>query len=152
MHSRIKSEIVALAQANPTEEVCGFIYHDVAGIPHVLPCRNVAANRTEEFEIDDDLHPIDDPEPRVEPAQLDYLRAEVQALRAALVLIANARTPCRQCGDAHAYRPVPDGGGAWTWAHPADGHTYQRMSPVEVARQTLSTTGHPESGSTERAT
>ncbi len=56
MHTRIKAEIIALAQANPTEEVCGFIYHDVAGIPHVLPCRNVAVDRAEEFEIDPQDH------------------------------------------------------------------------------------------------
>lgn len=50
MHTQIKREIIGLAIANPTEEVCGFIWHDREKA-HVLPCRNVAQNPTEEFEI-----------------------------------------------------------------------------------------------------
>ncbi len=50
MHSAIKAEIIALARATPTEEVCGFVYHD--GVrAHLMPCRNVAEDPTVAFEI-----------------------------------------------------------------------------------------------------
>lgn len=50
MHSRIKSEIIALARATPNE-ICGFICLDQCG-PFLFPCRNVASVPTEEFAID----------------------------------------------------------------------------------------------------
>lgn len=52
MHTRIKAAIVAAARTNPTEEVCGFVYADPFGRAEILPCANVAADRTCEFEID----------------------------------------------------------------------------------------------------
>ncbi len=52
MHSRIKAAILAAARATPTEEVCGFIYADAHGRADILPCANVAEDRTCEFEVD----------------------------------------------------------------------------------------------------
>ncbi len=52
MHTRVKSEILALAQANPTQEVCGFIHSDARGRATVLPCANVSRTPCEAFEID----------------------------------------------------------------------------------------------------
>lgn len=50
MHSRVKRDLIALARAAPTEETCALIYADASGLAaHV--CRNVAADRAEEFEI-----------------------------------------------------------------------------------------------------
>ncbi len=55
MHTRIKSEIIQLAHANPTEEICGFIVGQPAG-PVLFPCRNVASNPAEQFDIASDDH------------------------------------------------------------------------------------------------
>lgn len=52
MHPRIKAEIIALARATPAVEICGFIWHDLAGQPHLHPCRNVHPDPTAGFEID----------------------------------------------------------------------------------------------------
>ncbi len=51
MHSRVKVEIIALAEQRPTEEICGFVYADKEGLK-ALPCRNVATDPTQDFEID----------------------------------------------------------------------------------------------------
>lgn len=52
MHPAIKAEIIALARATPDVEICGFIWHDLAGQPHLHPCRNIHPSPTEGFEID----------------------------------------------------------------------------------------------------
>lgn len=51
MHTGIKSQIVSIALAAPTEEVCGFIYRSWDGVPSILHCKNIAENPSEEFEI-----------------------------------------------------------------------------------------------------
>jgi proteasome lid subunit RPN8/RPN11 len=53
MNTRIKHEIIQLAKANPTEEICGFIIHN-NGIPRVFPCKNIAEKPSDEFEISSD--------------------------------------------------------------------------------------------------
>lgn len=55
MHTRVKSEIIALSRASSTEEICGFICLGPEG-PFTFPCRNAAANPTEEFSIDPKDH------------------------------------------------------------------------------------------------
>ncbi len=52
MHTRVKADILALARANPTEEVCGFIHSDALGRATVMPCTNIDRTPTEAFEID----------------------------------------------------------------------------------------------------
>jgi proteasome lid subunit RPN8/RPN11 len=54
MHTRIKQTIISLAKANPSEEVCGFIYLTASSV-EVYPCRNVTqdeAGPARTFEID----------------------------------------------------------------------------------------------------
>lgn len=52
MHPRIKAAIIALARATPEVEICGFIWHDLAGQPHLHPCRNIHPEPAKGFEID----------------------------------------------------------------------------------------------------
>lgn len=52
MHTLLKRQVIALAEATPTQEICGFFHH-IHGTanPSLFHCPNVAANPTEEFEI-----------------------------------------------------------------------------------------------------
>lgn len=54
MNTRVKNAIIAAARANPTEEVCGFIYQTAREVLH-YPCANISqdeAGRAGSFEID----------------------------------------------------------------------------------------------------
>ncbi len=51
MHTAIKTEIIAIAHANPTEEICGFIYRDWVNQVKILQCANIAEDKTREFKI-----------------------------------------------------------------------------------------------------
>ncbi len=53
MNSKIKQAIIELSLLNPTEEICGFIQFE-NGKPYIFPCRNIAENKHEEFEIHKD--------------------------------------------------------------------------------------------------
>ncbi len=54
MNTHVKRDIIAHAASLPTEEVCGFIYQDEAGV-HAYPCANVSPeSRAETFEIASD--------------------------------------------------------------------------------------------------
>ena len=52
MHTRIKRTILELARANPTQEVCGFVYVDALGQAQVLPCANISPEPDQAFDID----------------------------------------------------------------------------------------------------
>lgn len=56
MHTRIREELIAAARAAPSEEVCGFLYHDIYGVVHLHPCRNIAEDPTTDWEIDAQDH------------------------------------------------------------------------------------------------
>jgi len=51
MNTQIKLQIEALAKANSTEEICGFLYHGLDSFI-IYPCSNIAADKANEFEID----------------------------------------------------------------------------------------------------
>ncbi len=51
MHTGIKKQLIDLARLDPENEVCALIYRDWIGNPAILPCKNVAENPKEEFEI-----------------------------------------------------------------------------------------------------
>lgn len=53
MKTSIKNEIQALAELNPGEEICGFIYYNVIGL-FIYPCANIATDKTSNFEISAD--------------------------------------------------------------------------------------------------
>lgn len=55
MHTGLKRQIIRLAEDSPSQEVCGFIY---AGLDTtaVFPCRNVALDPANRFEISSDDH------------------------------------------------------------------------------------------------
>ena len=50
MHTGIKKQIIALSEANPTEESCGFIYLGLNGA-ELFPCKNVALDPHTDFAI-----------------------------------------------------------------------------------------------------
>ncbi len=55
MNSLIKSQIIALANKNPQEEICGFIYYTVNGSSgdiFIYPSNNISVDRYCNFEID----------------------------------------------------------------------------------------------------
>lgn len=54
MHTDIKNQIIALAEANPTEEICGFIYHCINEPAKLFPCKNIHPHPQDSFEIHSD--------------------------------------------------------------------------------------------------
>jgi proteasome lid subunit RPN8/RPN11 len=54
MHTRVKSEVISLAQAAPAAEVCGFLI-DHGGLK-TFPCSNASPEPAESFEIDPQDH------------------------------------------------------------------------------------------------
>lgn len=50
MNSEIKRQIVNLANENPNEEICGFIYYTLKGV-FIYPCVNVADDKSKHFII-----------------------------------------------------------------------------------------------------
>jgi len=55
MHTGLKKQIIELAKATPTVEVCGLIYANDSG-PGLFPCVNIAEDPTTNFEIAADDH------------------------------------------------------------------------------------------------
>lgn len=51
MNTRIKNAIIKLAEENPTEEICGFIYHTLSSV-EIYPAKNAAPNKSQSFYID----------------------------------------------------------------------------------------------------
>lgn len=62
--------------------------------------------------------------------------------RAALVLIANSRIPCRDCGKHHEW--FHDEDDRLSSADPNDGHHHRSMTPAAFARQVLAQTAGDE--------
>lgn len=51
MHTQIKKNIIKIAEENPTEEICGFLYHTFHELK-IYPCKNIAEDKADHFEID----------------------------------------------------------------------------------------------------
>jgi proteasome lid subunit RPN8/RPN11 len=50
MNTQIKKEIIRLAEENPLEEICGFIYYTFDAVK-LFPCNNIESDKSRSFEI-----------------------------------------------------------------------------------------------------